>query len=314
MSGEVSPKYLAGMGVLSYFTPAALILLTFFLIYHSIRRNWWQACLALLILLTAFSSIRASFAWNFLPHSDHETAPLKVLSYNVRVFNLYQTYHNKSQLTQSGRFIKWLAEEDADVKCVQEFHHQAQSSVFNTLSHIGGKKGYQHQISYEDGLKKSPQYFGVAIFSRLPVLESGDFPLNIHWTKRGVYMDILFQKDTIRVVNVHMLSLSLDENRIFAASRSLSQRLDTYLDLYHTLEDGFVKRNQQLSFLLRFLKKSPYPIILCGDFNSTPYTYVYKKLNRDFENAFVQAGWGFGFSYRGRIPFLRIDHQFHSPT
>ncbi|MFN6946124.1 MAG: endonuclease/exonuclease/phosphatase, partial [Cytophagaceae bacterium] len=29
-------------------------------------------------------------------------------------------------------------------------------------------------------------------------------------------------------------------------------------------------------------------------------------------NAFQASGSGFGFTYNGRIPFLRIDHQFYS--
>lgn len=314
ISGEISPEKQAWLGVLSYFTPAALLILIFVLIYQLIKRRWSKALLPFIILLSAFSSIRASYSWNFFQAESNPATQLKVLSYNVRVFNLYQTYHNETAFKKSQDFVDWLSAEDSDIKCLQEFHHNEKSSIFNTLRDIGAHRGYQFQIAYEAGLKLDPQYFGVAIFSRLPVVESGDFPLNIHWTKRGVYMDILFQQDTIRVVNVHLLSLSLDEKKIFAASRSLSQKMQTYLDLYDKLEDGFIKRNQQLSFLFRFLDKSPHPIILCGDFNSTPYTYVYKKLNHSLKNAFVKAGKGFGFSYRGKIPFLRIDHQFYSPA
>jgi len=56
------------------------------------------------------------------------------------------------------------------------------------------------------------------------------------------------------------------------------------------------------------MSQSPYPIILCGDFNETPQSYIYKLLSENFDDAFREGGWGIGSTYAGKIPGLKIDH------
>ena len=55
-------------------------------------------------------------------------------------------------------------------------------------------------------------------------------------------------------------------------------------------------------------------VILVGDFNQTPYSFVYNSFKEIMNNAFETAGNGFGFTYRGStLFFLRIDNQFYDP-
>jgi len=61
-------------------------------------------------------------------------------------------------------------------------------------------------------------------------------------------------------------------------------------------------------------KKSPYPVILAGDFNDTPESYIYNQITRDFKDAFVESAGGLGYSYAGAIPMLRIDFTFIDPS
>jgi endonuclease/exonuclease/phosphatase family metal-dependent hydrolase len=63
---------------------------------------------------------------------------------------------------------------------------------------------------------------------------------------------------------------------------------------------------------LEHIRESPYPVIVCGDFNDTPFSYTYNELAKELKNAFVEAGSGIGATYNGPLPFLRIDNQFHS--
>jgi endonuclease/exonuclease/phosphatase family metal-dependent hydrolase len=72
-------------------------------------------------------------------------------------------------------------------------------------------------------------------------------------------------------------------------------------------------RSVQVDTLTRRIDNSPYPVILCGDINDLPYSYTYDQLADRLQNAWASAGLGFGFSHNGKLPFLRIDHQFASP-
>ncbi len=61
------------------------------------------------------------------------------------------------------------------------------------------------------------------------------------------------------------------------------------------------------------------PVIVAGDFNATVVNYPYKKIKQKLENAFENAGSGFGFTFPSPArrlglltPFMRIDHIFYS--
>ena len=51
----------------------------------------------------------------------------------------------------------------------------------------------------------------------------------------------------------------------------------------------------------------PYPIVLCGDFNNTNYSWAYRNLRNDLNDSFVEAGKGFGKTYSFNGYPLRID-------
>ena len=62
------------------------------------------------------------------------------------------------------------------------------------------------------------------------------------------------------------------------------------------------------------MNTSPYPIILCGDFNDTPTSFTYKQLSKDLNDSFTNSGRGLGSTYNGKIPALKIDYILYSPN
>ena len=60
------------------------------------------------------------------------------------------------------------------------------------------------------------------------------------------------------------------------------------------------------------IERSPYPVILCGDFNEVPYGYAYGRVRKQLRNAFENSGTGFGFTYNKAPRYIRIDNQFYS--
>jgi endonuclease/exonuclease/phosphatase family metal-dependent hydrolase len=53
-------------------------------------------------------------------------------------------------------------------------------------------------------------------------------------------------------------------------------------------------------------------MIVCGDFNDTPVSHTYHALSNGMHDAFTERGKGFGFTYNGPIPMLRIDYILYS--
>lgn len=281
------------------------VLLICLWLWLSYKRAWVSG----LVILIGWQFFWVTVSWGaYIKDSSKQS--FDVLSYNVRVFNSYKELQAEKP-GSSELMIQWLESHPAEVKCFQEFYALPSSSLFNTLDKLGEAKGYKYQIAYEEALSFDHQYIGVAIFTKFPVLNSGDFPLNKHWTKRGVFMDVIISHDTLRIMNVHMQSIAMNEKSLYNWD-SWSEFKSNYAGILKKLRNGYRKRGKQLKYLEKFIQQSPYDILLCGDFNDLPYSYTYTKLKQYFHNAFEDAGRGFGFTYNGKIPFLRIDNQFFS--
>jgi len=80
------------------------------------------------------------------------------------------------------------------------------------------------------------------------------------------------------------------------------------------LRRAFKSRAKQANIVAAFIRESPYPVIVCGDFNDTPLSYVYKTVSAGLNDSFLEIGQGTGVSYAGGIPFLRIDYILHSKS
>ena len=56
--------------------------------------------------------------------------------------------------------------------------------------------------------------------------------------------------------------------------------------------------------------KCKYPILLCGDMNNSPFSFVYRNIKGDFQDCFEEAGKGFGQTYKFKYYPARIDYIF----
>jgi endonuclease/exonuclease/phosphatase family metal-dependent hydrolase len=73
-------------------------------------------------------------------------------------------------------------------------------------------------------------------------------------------------------------------------------------------------RAEQALTVMKHISTSPYPVIICGDFNDTPMSYTYSQFNKSLVDAFRNCSSGIGPTYAGRVPAGRIDYIFHSTS
>lgn len=76
------------------------------------------------------------------------------------------------------------------------------------------------------------------------------------------------------------------------------------------LKKGFIRRQVQADRIREEIEKSPYPVIVCGDFNDVPNSYAYETIGKGLQNAFEKKGAGLGRTFSGIAPTLRIDNIF----
>jgi endonuclease/exonuclease/phosphatase family metal-dependent hydrolase len=298
----ISPARFWPAGFFSLGIPV-MLLANIFLLIVNIRKRGVAFFLHLLAVVLGFAFIKVSFTLS----ANDDGGRLQVLSYNVRVFNNYSNLRNE-EYESSKTMIAWSVEHEADIKCFQEFYNRDRSKVFN-VKHRLEKAGWQHSHSKIVFTDRARAQFGMSIYSKYPIVSYGEVYDEKQNFLNSIYADIKVDSDTIRVYNTHLESMSINVENVVNTDRLAR----SYKDTGHRLRNGFMSRSVQVEALLADMENCPHRIILCGDLNELPYSYTYFSLRRHLHNAFEQAGNGFGFSYNGKLFFLRIDNQFFSP-
>lgn len=221
----------------------------------------------------------------------------RVLSFNVKLFREPNTYAKFST-----ELINWVVTDTSSIKCIQEYSTNERWAGLDVTGKLraAGFQGFT-SIAEIDDREHDP---GLAIFSKLRFVNTGVVWKDPQTLNAAIYADLERNEKIFRVYNVHLSSMSLDARPV--------NWFDKGVYLFEQLKAGSVKRSRQVNDLIEHMKSSPYPYLVCGDFNETPYSYVYSKMRGELINAFEWRGRGLGFTLNQKPYYLRIDHQFFS--
>jgi endonuclease/exonuclease/phosphatase family metal-dependent hydrolase len=238
--------------------------------------------------------------------SGNKANTYKILSYNVRLFNYFE---NNRGLTSEKKIFSFLKAQSADVICLQDLYFAGKPAVEESMmiGYLGGKY-YSHMKVTESGKNR---YYGIVTFSKYPIIKRGEI---IHPSSSSltIYTDILLNKDTVRIYNNHLESF-----RLKRMERSFIEEMTSVADkktisevkkLSVSLRKGFMKRAVQAQVVKDYINKSPVKVMVAGDFNDTPVSYAYRKIRKGLNDAFINSGYGAGFTYNGNYPPNRIDY------
>ncbi|AFL85975.1 metal-dependent hydrolase [Belliella baltica DSM 15883] len=295
----VSPEYFPYAGLLTLLIPLLLIIngIIFILLLLAKRR---LAFLPLLAIVIGWKFMGVTFQLN--PIKDNPKG-LSVLSYNVHLLRYAKPGGDNKTVTQN--ITKWLQDNPSDIKCFQEFYQDFTTPSRNAIKALATDSGYEYSYQIIEGNPRKRSY-GMVIFSRYPIINEG----RVFDTKRNngvIFADIKVDKDTIRIYNAHLESMSIPSEGL----SDLDGIKENYRETLGKLKRGQVIRATQLGVLIEHMKNSPYANVLVGDFNDVPYSYTYFSLRKIMKNAFETAGRGFGFTYNKVLFFLRIDNIFY---
>jgi endonuclease/exonuclease/phosphatase family metal-dependent hydrolase len=309
---RISPAYFWPAGFLTLSLPVMLALHIVFICYWLLISPW-RALWSVGILVIGLPYVQRTLSihpFNRVPESGQM---FKVLSYNVRMLN---TYHERLGVdpATSTQMLNWVINADADIKCIQELYNSDTSHVYNSMKQLRKRQRFrQYSTPTPDLYEHKQGYVGAVIFSRYPIIHYKKLEFDKSGINKGVYADILIGKDTIRVFNVHLQSMSIRVEKVLGEKHFRSAKNDL-TDIFKRLKRGFISRAEQVSLLEKWIANSPYKVIVCSDLNDMPYSYTYTRLRKVLNNAFEEAGSGFGFTYNDRLFFLRIDNQFADKT
>lgn len=236
---------------------------------------------------------------------------IKVMSFNVRLFDLYNWTHNEEV---KSKIIQLIKKQKPEIICFQEYFYD-NNKEFVTREIILKELGFEHyHESFTDESNKN-SLFGLATFSKFPIINKGSLTFKNDHSNHCMWSDIVCESDTIRVFNTHLGSIRFNNSdyKIIGGKGSplYSYQKIPKQDIFNRLKIGFSKRAQQITELVPYLKDSPFKRILCSDLNDTPISYAYNQLSNLFTDSFTKSGFGIGGTYIGKVPFLRIDYIWH---
>ena len=235
-----------------------------------------------------------------------KTNTFKVLSYNLRLFNYFE---NSNGGNSEKKVLEFLKSQKPDILCLQEFYVLGNPSLKETAvkTALGGKY-YSHMKVIGSGKNR---FYGISTFSSYPIISKGEI-IHPGSSSLSIYTDVLIQNDTFRIYNNHLQSFRLKKmERSFLEEMTDpndKETLDEIKSLSVSLKKGFVRRALQAQVVKTHINRSPFPVIVAGDFNDTPVSYSYRKIRKGLNDSFVNSGYGAGFTYKGNYPPNRIDY------
>ena len=274
----ISPKTIPQISLVSLAVPFLIIANTLFLIYWilKLKKQFVISALVLTIGWIVSSSFYQFSEKKVLLNND-----IKVMSYNVRMFNHYN-WNDDPKLDQKA--FDFIQQKSPDILVLQEFYQSPKISFSYPYKYIKTKS------------KKNK--FGLAIYSKYKIINSGSF--NFQQSANNIiFVDILKEKDTVRVYNIHLESLKINPNKEYFGE-------ETSEKLFGRLQSTFKKQAVQTEQFLVHEANWKGKKIICGDFNNTAYSWVYNKISANKKDAFVEAGKGFGKTFDYPFP-IRID-------
>ena len=263
----------------------------------------YEALISVFIIALGFNHLTNYI--RFWKPSIDKHGTFKVMSYNLRLFNYFETPRKADSERKVLEYVKTIHPE---IICFQELF--ITGNVIEKDQEIRkaiGDNYYSHTKFL--GSRKN-QYYGIATYSRYPIIRKGEIR-HPGSSSLSIYSDIVIKNDTFRIFNNHLQSFRLrrmERSLIEELASDDYQTMDEIKALSINLRQGFVRRALQAQLVKNYIDRSPYPVIVLGDFNDTPVSYAYRKIRKGLNDSFVKSGYGAGFTYRGNYPPNRIDY------
>lgn len=294
--GDVTPVGNTARSMLVYVLPLLIIANLLLIIYWLVRRRWIFLAIPVITVACCIPYIGTLYQPGFLhSHEDASKNGLKIATYNVAMFN------RETSGFMAQDILAEMRRENVDVLCIQEY---------NDIS--GDKKNSDSYKDYFPYMATGRE--DMVIYSRYPITQSKKL-LFEDTNNSAMWADIDVKGIEFRVFNVHLETTGINRT-LHKAGKMMAQNQDISNSrilnaIYGNYMMGMYFRSGQAIQIANEKANSKFPVILCGDFNDVPYSFVYNTMLGNMVDGFKECGHGFMYTYRGGKKAVRIDYIFH---
>ena len=279
---KIKPSILSSLSLISLLIPIIFVVNMLFVVYWIVKLKR-QFLLSFIILLLGLNYVKSFI--NFSNNSEYVGGEkISIMSYNVRMFNIYSWIKKTGVKDSIADFIN---KTNPDIVSIQEYNNVEN---FNLIDHP-----FKYMSLSGENIK-----YGQAIFSKFPIINSGEIKFRKS-TNSAIFSDIKVGYDTIRLFNIHLQSFKLKSDIDISSINNDSSRL------INSFSDTFRIQQDQAEIVMQEINRSPYKVVVSGDFNNTAFSYVYNLIKSDLKDSFFEKGNGLGQTYSFNLIPLRID-------
>ena len=288
-----------------YMASLLLLLIFFWLILKPV-----YSLIPIFTLLLGWKQMGVLFATNkyqtFAEKKD--SAHIRILDWNIRSL---EGISSKADKKRSDRLAipEVILEQKADIICLQEFNN---SNRQNNIDPIKKKYPYYY-FSKDFEIKNIGYQAGIIIFSKYPIVDSGKIQYPGVSSESLIYADIQVHQKIIRVFSTHLQSFKFkkeDYEGLEQIKNTDENAIPASKTLFQKMKLAYTIRGEQAILVRKALDKSPYPTLICGDFNDVPNSFSYFHIRKDWQDVFLSTSLGIGRTYLAIAPTLRIDYMF----
>lgn len=303
-SGYIAPQTWILPSFLGLFFPLLLGLQLLSTIINVVLWDWRRVVLIAAVWALSLPQLLIYFPINRTPNqlgTEHDG--LRVLSYNVCAFGFKP--HSK---TSPNPVLQYIKSSGADIVCLQEamLNQNPWAGVVTATL-----KGYlDEDYPYIRVHRVNRGGSTLALLSKYPITSWEEIPLP-SWVNGAVAYRLKIRGEETLVINVHLESFHLQrsdgQDYLQLARRGQAFRLKDALGA--KLSPTFLAHQEQADIIRKYIDKfGSDRVIVCGDFNDTPLSYARRHISQGMQDAFVERGNGFGFTFHTRPFIVRIDH------
>ncbi len=318
-ASSISPVKIKYLQLFSLTTPLAIIANFIFIFIWLFTSTKWRALFPFILLVLCNKIIAPVFGFNYLSRNVDVrlNTTLKLIQWNIHGMGYFDELHNRN----ANDIMDIIAKEAPDIVCLPEYYIYKNDSLRPFTARLMADNRFKHFIFCPDNPYEFVN-FGIAVFSKYPIInykrlyvdkyigliqcdmvlpsEKGDKMVRMFFTH---LCSFLFTEDDKELLRSFTQKVAIDEKDIWRSKAFINK-----------FDRDYCKRSAEAEIISAIINQSPYPVLVCGDFNDLPASYTYTVLKGNLNDAFIQKGFGFGRTFNHIFPTLRIDHIFYDPT